>query len=236
MLQSNGIDDVVVLNGVTDRSFDRTAHTWTLHTADGTEHRAQIVVDEQPTEHTPAPYLGIAVHGMPNHFLLNGPDHAGKSRYIIECLRTMDSRGSTRIEVRHSTQQVYNDKSGSGREVIPWRRLARKIPSAFHMSSCPTLDDEVFDGPVRVRIGDDEFDARARLAGHLDPIDGRYHWQGTLFGELAEELVSRTVTVGIGDRHADGRITERTPSGYSVTGVGAPPFPLDDVEVTLPQP
>ncbi|MDO3638692.1 DUF4873 domain-containing protein [Mycolicibacterium arseniciresistens] len=235
VLQHSGLTDVVVLNGVTDRSFDRTAHTWTLRTGDGTEHRAQIVVDERPAEHTPVPYLGIAVHGMPNHFLLSGPDHAGKSRYIIECLRTMDSRGSTRIEVRHSTQQVYNDKSGSGREVIPWRRLARKIPSAFHMSSSPTLDDEVFDGPVVVHIGDDAFERRARLAGHLDPIDGRYHWQGTLFGELPEDVVSRTVTVGIDDRRADGRITERTPSGYSVTGVGAPPFPLDDVEVTLPQ-
>jgi Domain of unknown function (DUF4873) len=48
--------------------------------------------------------------------------------------------------------------------------------------------------------------------------------------------VSRTVTIVIDDRRADGRITERTPTGYSVTGVGAPPFPLDDVEVTLPQP
>ncbi|MGZ5397537.1 MAG: DUF4873 domain-containing protein, partial [Mycobacterium sp.] len=26
------------------------------------------------------------------------------------------------------------------------------------------------------------------LAGHVDPIDGRYHWQGTVFDELPTDV------------------------------------------------
>ncbi len=43
---------------------------------------------------------------------------------------------------------------------------------------------DIYDGPATVRIGDDERTVRVRLAGHVDPIDGRYHWQGTVFDEL----------------------------------------------------
>ena len=37
----------------------------------------------------------------------------------------------------------------------------------------------------------------------------------------------RQMTVAVGDNHAEARITERPPQGgYSVAGVGAPPFAL----------
>ncbi|WP_317149351.1 DUF4873 domain-containing protein [Mycobacterium sp. 29Ha] len=92
---------------------------------------------------------------------------------------------------------------------------------------------EIYDGPASVRIGEDEHTVRVRLAGHVDPIDGRYHWQGTVFDDLpGDTKLPRQATVSIGEHHAQARIVERPPQGgYSVAGVGAPPFALEAVEV-----
>jgi hypothetical protein len=82
--------------------------------------------------------------------------------------------------------------------------------------------DDFYDGPATV----DGRSVRARLAGHLDPIDGQYHWRGTVF-ETLEELPRGAVTVAVGERTATARVTERSQQGgYSVTGTGQPPFPL----------
>lgn len=92
---------------------------------------------------------------------------------------------------------------------------------------------DIYDGPATVRIGDDERTVRVRLAGHVDPIDGRYHWQGTVFDELPDDTkLPLQVTVAIDDQHTPARIVERPPQGgYSVAGVGAPPFAMEPVEV-----
>ena len=49
----------------------------------------------------------------------------------------------------------------------------------------PPVSD-VYDGSATIRIGEDERLVRVRLSGHFDPIDGRYHWQGTVFDTLPE--------------------------------------------------
>ena len=49
----------------------------------------------------------------------------------------------------------------------------------------------MYDGPATVQIGDDDRDVRVRLTGHLDPIDGHYHWQGTIFDTLDGNCPSR---------------------------------------------
>ena len=92
---------------------------------------------------------------------------------------------------------------------------------------------DIYDGPATVRLGDDERTVRVRLAGHVDPIDGRYHWQGTAFDELPGDMrLPQQITVSIGDQQAQARIVERPPQGgYSVAGVGAPPFAMEAVEV-----
>jgi hypothetical protein len=73
------------------------------------------------------------------------------------------------------------------------------------------------------------------LTGHLDPIDGRYHWQGTVFDALPDDNPPQRVRLAVGERTAEARIAERTPQGgYSVVGVGEPPFALDDVELDVP--
>ena len=95
---------------------------------------------------------------------------------------------------------------------------------------------DIYDGPATIRIDDGERAVRVRLSGHLDPIDGRYHWQGTVFEALPDGTkLPQRVVLAVGEIRAEARITERTPqSGYSVAGVGAPPFALDDLEVDVP--
>jgi Domain of unknown function (DUF4873) len=94
---------------------------------------------------------------------------------------------------------------------------------------------DLYDGPATIGIGDEQRVVRVRLAGHVDPIDGRYHWQGTVFDALPDGVkLPQQATLSVGDNHAGARITELTPWGtYSVAGVGAPPFALDDLEFVV---
>jgi len=91
---------------------------------------------------------------------------------------------------------------------------------------------DLYDGPATLRSGTDVREVRVRLYGHVDPIDGRYHWQGTVFEALPDGTkLPQPVTLSVGDNLAQARITERTPQGgCSVAGVGAPPFALHGVE------
>jgi hypothetical protein len=229
-------DDVVIIgefDDIVDSEFDESTHTWTMQTGRGERHRARIVIatnGQIPASHDRdrgelRPYLGVAVHGVPNYFVVTGPDVVQQKQYIAECLELMKRTGSTRIEVRYSTQRVFNDRS---RKEPDWRRMRSKIRSAFDLSSHTVVEDEVYDGPATVRVGDHDHPARVRLTGRVDPIDGRYHWQGTVFDHLPiANKLPQPVTLTIDDRTAHARITERTPQGgYSVVGVGAPPFTL----------
>ena len=223
-------DDVV------DSEFDETVHTWRLKTRAGDSYDASVVISygEAPSPAGMVPYLGVAVHGLPNRFFITGPDARGKQQYIAHCLNAMARTDSTRIEVRHSTQRIYTVRHRPG-SAVNWRRVRRKIRSAFDLSSRVSIEEEVYDGPAAVQICDDIHDVRVRLTGHLDPIDGRYHWQGTVFDALPDDNPPQRVRLAVGERTAEARIAERTPQGgYSVVGVGAPPFALDDVELDVP--
>jgi hypothetical protein len=230
---------VIAADELDGASFDEATHTWTLSTC-----RARVVVTNQTRSGRGdlAPYLGVAVHGVPNYFMVTGVDAVADARldYIAECLRLMHRTGSTRIEVLFSTQRTFTlrgaDKSDRA-DASYWRRMAKAAPSAFDMSSDVGVVDEIYDGAATLLLGDDERRVRVRLSGRLDPVDGRYHWQGTVFDELSAEVLtgSKPVTLTIGDRSAQCRVTERTPQGrYSVVGVGTPPYALDDVEVVVP--
>ncbi|MDG4665809.1 DUF4873 domain-containing protein [Mycobacterium sp. 236(2023)] len=234
------VDAVAYVTDAGDAEFDETSHTWT---ACGRRARVLVATDgalPAASGTTPAPYLGVAVHGVPNYFLVTGPDTAAQKGYIAKCLDHLDRTGGTRIEVRPGTQRFYNDRSHetthrSGRF---WRKVGRRIPSAFDVRSLASddgPDDTVYDGEATVVVGDRIHGVRVRLTGQLDPIDGHYHWQGTVFDDSLEVRMPQEVTVTIGDRTARGRLTERTPwSTFSVVGLGAPPFALDTVEVDVP--
>lgn len=91
----------------------------------------------------------------------------------------------------------------------------------------------IYDGAAVLTLGSQARDVRVRLTGHLDPIDGRYHWQGTVFDALPDDVLKRptAVTLAIGGRTASARITERTPWGtHSIAGVGQPPYNIEELE------
>ncbi len=231
------LSDVLLLRSVeiVDSVFDEARHTWMLQTRGGDRYDTSIEIayGEAPVAEGMLPYLGVAVHGLPNQFFVTGPDVRGQQQYIAACLNAMARTGSSRIEVRRSTQRTYTDRYKPGAP-INWRRMRQKIRSAFDLSSHTGVEDEVYDGPATVRIGDGEHGVRVRLTGHLEPIDGRYHWQGTVFDAPPDTKLPQPVTLTVGGRTAEARIIERTPWGsYSVVGVGAPPFALDDVELAV---
>ena len=233
------IDDVIFVNA--DRIarlspvFDESTHTWTLQ-SEQPRARVLIATDGAMPDGTDRdalglqPYLGVAVHGLPNYFLITGPDVAAQKSYIAKCLQVMAATESSRIEVRYSTQRYFSEKQ-SGR--IQWRRVAKHIRRAFDLGSHVTVEDDTYDGRATLHIGDDGRDARVRLTGHFDPIDGQYHWQGTIFEELDDaDKLPKSAIVTIGNRSSAARITERTPQGgYSVVGVGTPPFALEEIAV-----
>nr|WP_232315588.1 DUF4873 domain-containing protein [Mycobacterium celatum] len=172
------------------------------------------------------PYLGVVMHGFPNYFLVNGPNTA---RYIACCLPLM--AGHSRIEVRRSSQQVFNE-----RVYLRSPRL-RVRASAFELSS--GLRDDAYDGTATLTVAGTDHPVRVRLTGHVDPIDGQYHWQGTVFGQLPADVLrrSRAVTLAVGESSVPARLTEETPQGtHSITGVGVPPFVANDIQLTVPQP
>lgn len=230
---------------VTDAVFDEATHVWTLR--DG---RARVVVATDGS--LPAasacrpdglsPYLGVAVHGVPNYFVITGPDVAAQKGYVAKCLAFMSRTSSTRIEVRSSAQRLYNDRSPrrSHRGGGYWRRVGRRIPSSFEVRALGLddgPDDTVYEGPAIVTVGEHSHPTQARLTGRLDPIDGHYHWRGTLFDTGFEVRLPQDATVTVDDRAAAGRLTERTPwSTFSVAGLGAPPFALESIEVDVPLP
>jgi hypothetical protein len=236
-LTKAGITGIAVLDGVdlSESVFDESTHTWALPSC-----RARIIVTNQirAGRDDLAPYLGVAVHGVPNYFMVAGENSVADARldYIAQCVTLMQRSRSTRIEVLYSSQRTFHMRE-TGRvrtDKAYWQRMIKAAPSAFDLSSHIGVVDEVYDGPATLRVGDGEQRVRVRLSGHLDPIDGRYHWQGTIL-DAPIELQPRPVTMTIGEQTAGCRITERTQQGgYSVAGVGMPPYALDDVEVVVP--
>ncbi|OOK79187.1 putative monooxygenase [Mycobacterium kansasii] len=164
------------------------------------------------------------MHGFPNYFFISGPDNANAAvqlRYVAEALDLMNRTASTRIEVLRSTQQVFNERA----QLKPVH--AQRVSRAFDLSA-DAPDDDTYDGAATLELAGTRLPVHVRLAGHLDPIDGNYHWQGTVFDPLPPDSLtqSRTATLTVGDRSAPARIVEQTPWGtHSVAGVGAPPYP-----------
>lgn len=234
------IETVLYVSGAVDASFDEQSHTWTvgertarvLISIDGT-----LPASAPPSARALEPYLGVAVHGVPNYFLLTGPDTAAQKSYIAKCLHHLGRTDGSRIEVREATQRMFGDRRRrrghrSGRY---WRTVGAKIPSAFEVLSPTEEDDDVYDGPATVTIDGHDHASRVRLAGRLEPIDGRYHWRGTVFADLPGVRLPHEVDVTVGGRRAHARLTERTPqAGYSVAGTGTPPFALDETRVDVP--
>lgn len=206
-LPALGVPDCVVLGDVAQARFDNRTETWTLTTSSGECAAAALVVDARPSANPT-----IADHGMPNYFRVPGPDMRRQARYVARCLRLFERTGAGRIEARKRL-------TGPSR--------LRPLGSRFHLTGAEPGPDELFDGPATLTVGGQHVTTRVRLLGHLDPIDGRYHWQGTVFEPLPESASGRATaaTLTIEDRTAAARVVEQTPWGTTmIAGVGDPPF------------
>jgi hypothetical protein len=109
-----------------------------------------------------------------------------------------------------------------------WRRSHFLPSSASAAEPDANIDgpETFYDGAANLRIADDDHAVRVRLTGRIDPIDGKYHWRGMVFGALPDDVLKRPeALLTANGRTAAARLTELTPQGgYSVTGVGSPPF------------
>ncbi|TGD84351.1 DUF4873 domain-containing protein [Mycolicibacterium sp. CH28] len=88
-------------------------------------------------------------------------------------------------------------------------------------------ENGVFDGAAELDVADVRWPVRVRLAGQLNPIDGRYHWQGLAYGVPGDVVAGTPAQLTVGSHCAPVRLVERIPSGQlMVSGVGAPPYDL----------
>ena len=188
--------------------FDTSSETWTVAGTDGTTATATVVVDTRPSS-TPV----IAAHGVPNYFRIPGPDVRRQARYVARCLRLIERSGAARMEARGT--------------VVLRRWRPQPVESRFYLTGSQPGPDDLYDGPGTVTVGDHSFTSRVRLIGHLDAIDGRYHWQGMVFQTLPDGARGRSVgvTLVIEGRTAAARVVEQTPWGtHTIAGVDEPPF------------
>ena len=92
-----------------------------------------------------------------------------------------------------------------------------------------------YQGPAVVQAGERRHPVQLRLAGHVEPVDGRFHWGGRIAPD--PDIVSlaqrgqRAVTVQIGDQPAsEARLGEPDPwGGIRVLGIGRPPWTVESV-------
>lgn len=83
-------------------------------------------------------------------------------------------------------------------------------------------------------------DVTVHLDGHLEPLDGKYHWYGRIQRSAAVVAAkdaggtAGTLVIGAG-APAELRLAEYDAWGHvQVNGIGAPPYALDPVQVNLP--
>ena len=119
------------------------------------------------------------------------------------------------------------------------RRRRRQRPAPW----VPEHDDEDgYSGPARLSIGDDTIDVEVVLGGHLEPLDGRYHWYGRVVRtrrcRRGEDRGRHGSASSIDGREsAEGRLAEHDAWGnMRITGLGAPPFSRAEVEITHVRP
>ena len=108
------------------------------------------------------------------------------------------------------------------------------------MAWSPPDEGTGFSGEASLIVGDQVMDVVVHLDGHLEPLDGRFHWYGRIERSAEMEAVkdagATTGLLVIGEHApAELRLAEHDAWGHvQVKGVGAPPYPMDSVEIDLP--
>jgi hypothetical protein len=191
----------------------------------------------------PAPagsFLGIADHQHPNVFYVGGQDVSPRvvARYVVAAIEELVLAGAAEVRVRPPVQRSwagYVSRNGPGRKLV--RKLKHFSPSDFDYLSTHDNED-VYDGTAIIEHDIEDVACRIRVRGYFEPLDGHYHWAGIAFGESVRALKDARATdvlIAVDGRDAvPARLTETTPWGtVRITGVGQPPYRLDDVEVLV---
>ncbi len=108
------------------------------------------------------------------------------------------------------------------------------------MAWLPPEEDSGYDGAALLLLADHELEVTVHLDGHLEPLDGHFHWYGRI--DRSDDIVDAKdggVTLAhlviAGGPPAELRLAEYDPWGHvQVNGAGAPPYKLEAVEVELP--
>ncbi|MGC5025780.1 DUF4873 domain-containing protein [Tsukamurella sp. DT100] len=237
-----GVDGAVVApSDVADLRFRPDRDAWTLTTPAGvTDYDLVVLAGTTAAIEVPAldprvvppgtvgpadaerAYLGMLVDGVPNLVLIDG------SKLQLDTLdawlRWMYTEAATRLLSRPPV-------------TARWIHKGRRAPSrpdrdAIDLSNDHVRDEGVYAGEAVLRSGDFEVVSPVRLAGHLEPLDGNYHWYGTVddleIGAALKKMPRGSVTVSVGGGEASpAMVTDKTVWGtYRLVGVGAPPYPL----------
>ncbi|MBP1160390.1 MULTISPECIES: DUF4873 domain-containing protein [Rhodococcus] len=242
--------------------FDEATDRWRVRTESGEVHRPRILVAgpgttapiagrggaslEDALRGEQAAYLGIAHTGFPNLFLVTGTHAADEGGHIRTCLTMMTAEEATRIEVRAGAQREFNRilHRTPARSLWRPRPAAARGPqrSAFELSNIDEREeDNAYAGSAALTTDEVTLSVRVHLSGHFEPLDGNYHWYGRIAGDKLTELKQRGrsamhLTIP-GGPETPATLAEQDPWGnYRITGVGAPPFPLEPVEIVEVRP
>jgi len=94
--------------------------------------------------------------------------------------------------------------------------------------------DVGYDGAAELVVGDGSVvPVTVSLRGLFQPIDGRFHWYGRVQrSAVLDSAVPAGATVRLRTPYgeAEGRLSDCDPWGrYRLSGVGGPPFPVDEI-------
>lgn len=92
--------------------------------------------------------------------------------------------------------------------------------------------DEGYTGPAVLTVDGRDVPVHAQLDARHEPHDGRMHWFGRIrFENGPPGIPIGTVELRTESGRAEARIGDVDPWGrYRLTGVGTPPFRIDDPE------
>jgi hypothetical protein len=93
--------------------------------------------------------------------------------------------------------------------------------------------DEGYTGPAVLTVDGRDVPVHAQLDARHEPHDGRLHWFGRIRAdEEHREIPGGTAELRTETGRAETRIGEVDPWGrYRVTGVGAPPFRIEEPDL-----
>ena len=242
-LKDAGQHNFVVLDDAVVYEFDESTDRWLVRTAAGAEFHARVVVVvdgsglgacvigrsgltmDDARRGGMEPYLGVAIAGLPNFFLI-GIAADAHAHYVVECLRMMQAQGATRIEVRAGTQREFNRRIHQGK----FRRKMRgPHPSSFELSNITEREsDAEYSGRAVLSAGARTAPVQVHLNGHFEPLDGNYHWYGRVVGDVRDFKKPNGSPLFLtidGGPETPTALAEEDPWGnFRITGIGAPPY------------